>query len=95
MPTFHVTRTFKLPERKLFVMAGSVLEGESLPGMFGHMPCNSSLDITARIQSIEKPRRLDADDVWLCIEEEPDEVDLLSALNVSDETLESTIEGSD
>ena len=95
MPKFHVNRTFKLPDRQLFVMSGSVLEGEILPGMFVHIPCNSSLDITARIQSIETALRQGAEDVCLCIQSDDDEADFLSGFNIRDEVIEVSTEGSD
>ena len=72
-------------------MAGSILEGEIQPGMFAHIPCNSSLDITARIHSLEK----NGEDVWLCIQSEPDGMDFLSAFNIKNETIEVSTEGSD
>ena len=95
MPKFHVKETFELQDRNLFVMAGSILEGEIRPSMFVHIPCNSSLDITARIHSIETIRRHDVEDVRLCIKSEPDKMDFLTAFNIKNETIEVSAEGSD
>lgn len=57
MPRFHVRDTFEIPDRQLFVMAGSVVEGEMRAGMFVRAPFNPSLDMTAWIHSIEFARR--------------------------------------
>ena len=95
MPKFHVQETFELPERNLFVMAGTVLEGEIQPGMFIHIPCNSSLDITARIDSVETALRQNSEEVCLCIKSEPDDPGLLSGFNIRNETIEVSTQGSD
>jgi hypothetical protein len=96
MPTFHVRDTFELPDRRLFVMAGSVVEGEIRAGMFVRVPFNSALDMTARIHSIEFARRQGCgEDVCLCIGAEPDEFETWRGLNISDETLEVTENGED
>ena len=34
MATFYIKNTFEIPDRRLFVMAGSVVEGEVRVGMF-------------------------------------------------------------
>jgi hypothetical protein len=96
MPRFHVRDTFEILDRKLFVMAGSVVEGEIRKGMFVRVPFNSSLDMTARIHSIEFARRLGgSEDVCLCIESEPELAEILRGLDIGDETFEVTIDGSD
>ena len=94
MPKFHVKETFDLPDRKLFVMAGSILEGEIQPGMSVHIRCNPSFDITAPIHSIETALRQGVEDVCLCIQSDHEEADFLSAFNIRDETLEVTKDGS-
>jgi hypothetical protein len=73
MAKFHVRNTLEITtDRKLFVMAGSIVEGEIRVGMFVHVPFNPSASVTARIHSIEFARRSDGrDDVCLCIEAEP------------------------
>ena len=97
MPRFHVRDTFEVTtDRKLFVMAGSIVEGDIRAGMFVRVPFNSSLEMTARIHSIEFARRLGgSEDVCLCIESEPDALELWHGLNIGDETLEITDDGSD
>ncbi len=95
MPKFHVKDTFEIPDRKLFVMAGSIVEGEIRTGMFVHIPFNSSLATTARIHSIEFARRQDGEDVCLCIESEPELAEFLHDLNIGDEIFEVTEDGSD
>ena len=96
MPRFHVRDTFEITtDRKLFVMAGSVVEGQVRAGMFVHVPFNSSLDMTAKIHSIEFARRHGGEDVCLCFESEPDALELWRGLNIGDETLEITEAGSE
>jgi hypothetical protein len=95
MPKFHVKETFQIPDRGLFVMAGSIVEGEIRKGMFVHFPCNSALDITGKIDCIEFARRKDGEDVCLCFEGEPEELDFWRAMNISDQTLEISDHGSE
>jgi hypothetical protein len=95
MPRFHVRDTFEIPDQKLFVMAGSVVEGEIRTGMLVHIPFNSSFATTARIHSIEFARRQGGEDVCLCIESEPELAEFLRDLNIGDETFEVTADGSD
>ena len=40
MPKFHVRNTFEIPDRSLFVMAGSIVDGEVRTGMFYAFPCS-------------------------------------------------------
>ena len=91
MSKFHVKDTFELPDRKLFVMAGSIVEGEIHAGMFVHIAFNSSSATTARIYSIEFARRRGGEDVCLCIEADPELAEVMRDLNISDETCEVTI----
>jgi hypothetical protein len=95
MPKFHVRDTFEIPSRKLFVLAGSIVEGEIRKGMFVHVPCNSALDITGKIHSIEFARRNDGEDVCLCFEGDSDELGFWRAMNITDETLEISEHGSE
>jgi len=95
MPRFHVKDTFEIPDRKLFVMAGSIVEGEIQTGMFVRVPFNSSLVMTARIHSIEFAHRQGGEDVCLCIESEPELAEILRGLDIGDETFEITKDGSD
>jgi hypothetical protein len=96
MPKFHVKNTFEMPDRELFVMAGSVVEGEIQAGMFVRVPFNSALEAAARIHCIEYARHLGgSEDVCLCIKSEADEFELWRGLNICDEVLEVTFEGSD
>ena len=95
MSQFHVKDTFEIPDRKLFVMAGSIIEGNIRTGMFVHVPFSSSLATTIRIHSIEFARRQGAEDVCLCIQSEPELAEFLRSLNISDETLEVSTERSD
>jgi hypothetical protein len=96
MPKFHVRDTFELPDRKLFVLAGSIVEGEIRKGMFVRLPFNPSLDMTAQIHSIEFARRLGgSEDVCLCIESEPELAVILRGLDIGDETFEVTADDSD
>jgi hypothetical protein len=88
MPKFHVRDTFEIPDRKLFVMAGSIVEGKISAGMFVHVPCNLSLHLTTRIHCIEFARRKDGEDVCLCIESQPEAAEILRGLNLGDETFE-------
>jgi hypothetical protein len=91
MPRFHVKDTFEVTtDRKLFVMAGTLVEGEIRPGMFARVPSNALLDMTARIHSIEFARRHSDEDVCLCFEFEPHALELWRGLNIRDETLEIT-----
>jgi hypothetical protein len=94
MPKFHVKDTFEIPDRKLFVIAGSVLEGEIRAGMFVHIPFNSSVARTAQIHCVEFARRQGREDVCLCVESEPELAELFRDLNIGDQTFEITADGS-
>jgi hypothetical protein len=95
MPQFRVRTTFELPERGLFVMAGSIVEGEIQVGMFVHVPFNSQLSMTARIRCIEFARHGGGEDVCLCFESVPEMAEIWRALNIGNETVEVTTHGSD
>jgi hypothetical protein len=95
MPRFYVRDTFEIPDRKLFIMAGSIVEGDIQAGMFVCVQFNPSFAVTVRIHSVEFARRQSGEDVCLCIESEPDLTELLRGLNIGDETFEITTDGSD
>jgi hypothetical protein len=95
MPKFHVKDTFEIPDRKFFVLAGSIVEGEIRAGMFIHVAFNSAFATTSRIHSIEFARRQGGEDVCLCIEADPELAEFLRDLNIGDETCEVTTDGSD
>jgi len=90
MSKFRVNDTFALESRQLFVLAGSIVEGQIRAGMIVNVPLNSSLLISGAIHSIEFARRTDGrEDVCLCITyEDSDELRVWNALNVQDEVLD-------
>jgi hypothetical protein len=88
MPKFHVIDTFEVPSRKLFVLAGSIVEGEIRKGMYIHVPCNSGLNISGEIHCIEFARRKDGEYLCLCLEAGQGELDFWRALNINGETVE-------
>jgi hypothetical protein len=92
---FHVKDTFEVPSGQIFVMAGSVVEGEISAGMFVHIPLNSLAAMTLRIHCIEAARRQDGDDVCLCFESQGKAGEFLRGLNIRNETFDVTTEGSD
>jgi len=95
MPKFYVKDTFEIPDRDLFVMAGSVIEGEIRAGMFVHIAFNSTVAISNQIHRIEFARRQGGDDVCLCIEADKKAAEFMRDLNIGDEICEVTIEESD
>jgi hypothetical protein len=96
VPRFHVKDTFEVTtDRKLFVMAGTVVEGEIRAGMFIRVPFNSSLDLTARIHSVGFARRHGGEEVCVCFEFEADAFDVWRGLCIGDETLEISEHGSE
>jgi hypothetical protein len=90
MCKFRVNDTFALEPRRLFVLAGSIIEGQIRAGMFVKVPLNSSLLISGQIHSVEVARRTDGrEDVCLCITyEDPDELAAWNDLNIQNETLD-------
>ena len=88
MARFYVRDCFEIPARSIFVLAGSIAEGEVRPGMFVHVPLNAQSSIVVPIQSIESARRDMGEDLCLCISAQSDEFELLQALRIADETLE-------
>jgi len=90
MSKFRVRNTFVLESRRLFVLAGSIVEGQIRAGMIVNVPLNSSLVISGEIHSVEFTRRSDGrEDICLCISyEDSDELGVWNALNVRNETLD-------
>ena len=77
-------------------MAGSVVEGEIRAGMFVNVPFNPAVAMTARIHSIEFARRQGGGEgMCLCLESDPEALQLWRNLNINDETLEITEDGSE
>jgi hypothetical protein len=97
MAKFHVKDTFAIEGRPHFILAGSIVEGAVRPGMFVHVPFTSRFAMRARIECIEFARRLGGhEDTCLCIRyAEPEELELWRGLDINDETLEVTTDGSD
>jgi hypothetical protein len=90
MSKFRVDDAFALGGRRLFVLAGSIVEGNILTGMIVSVPLNCSLSISEQIHSIEFARRIDGrEDVCLCIAyEDADELAVWNGLDIRNETLE-------
>jgi hypothetical protein len=87
MAKFYIRDTFEIPTRNLFVLAGSVTEGEIEPGMLVHVPINSQLVVVAPVHSVEFARREGTEEVCLCITDGP-EVEMLRGLTITDELCE-------
>jgi hypothetical protein len=78
---FLVHNTFEVPDRPLFVTAGSILQGENAADMLVHIPLNSSRGVTAWIQSVEFAFRRDGgEDVCLCIRSRPETIEIVNLL---------------
>jgi hypothetical protein len=90
MSKFRVNDTFVRDHRQLFVLAGSIVEGQIQAGMTVNLPLNFSLSISGQIHGIEFARRTDGrEDVCLCIAcEGSDELDVWNGLNIQNETLD-------
>lgn len=96
MPAFRIRNTFEVnTDRNLFVIAGEVVEAPIRIGMFIHVPWNSSIKLTARIHRIEFARRQDGEDVCLCLDLEPDELEVWRGMELCGETIEVTENGTD
>ncbi len=67
MPKFQVMDTFESPERQIFVLAGSVVEGEVQPGMWVNVPCGEFMTLRAPILKVESITRSGREDVCLCV----------------------------
>jgi hypothetical protein len=90
MPKFRVNYTFALEARRLFVLAGSIVEGQIRAGMIVNAPLNSLLVISGQIDSVEFARRAGGrEDICLCITyENSDELAVWNALDIKNETLD-------
>jgi hypothetical protein len=90
MSKFRVNDTIALESRRLFVLAGSIVEGQIRAGMIVNVLLNSSLLISLQIHSVEFARRSGGrEDVCLCLAyEDSAELDLWKALNIQSETLD-------
>jgi hypothetical protein len=96
MPSFRIRNTFEVNTgRKPFVIAGEVVEAPIRIGMFIQFPWNSSITLTARIHRIEFARWQDGEDVCLCLDLEPDELEVWRGMELCGETIEVTENGSD
>ncbi len=94
MAKFHVIDTFVLESRKLFVLAGFIVDGEMRIGQSVRVPLNDKLAMDARIEAIEFARRSPhRDDVCLCISyTDTGELAFWQGLNIGDEALEVVAE---
>ena len=90
MPRFHVKDTFEIPDRKLFVLVGSIVEGIIKTGMFVRVPLNSETGMRLLIDSIEFARSKDGEDVCLCIWSGANFAEALRGININGETYDVT-----
>lgn len=67
MPRFHARETFEITDRQMFVMVGSIVEGEIRRGMFVRVPLDAKTGIQLLIDSIESADRQNPEEVHLCI----------------------------
>ena len=83
MAKFHVRDTFAIEDKKLFVMAGFILEGEITAHMIVSIPFNSTVMMTAEIDHLQILERPDGNITCLCIHcPDPAEVTLWQALKI-------------
>ncbi len=97
MAKFRVTSAFEIEGTKpIFVLAGANLLGEIRQGMHVHIPFDSGITMTARIDTIEFARRtVGGEDICLCFKLDPEMLEIWRGLNLQDETLDITTDGSD
>jgi hypothetical protein len=95
MPKFQVRETFEIPDRELFVLAGSIVHGEIRTGMFVRVPLNSEAGIRLLIDTIEFTRHQNGEDVCLCIWSGPKFTEVLRGIDFRGETFEVAAEGGD
>ncbi len=90
MSKFYVLDTFALESRKLFVLAGSVIDGDLRPGQLVRVPLNGGVAIEARIEAVEFARRSpQREDVCICISYcELGELEFWQSLNINNEEVE-------
>jgi hypothetical protein len=88
MPKFHVRDTFEIPDRSLFVMAGSIVDGDVRTGMFVRIPMFPTHGIQFEVHSIEFALRQGRDDICLCLQLGQNVTKILRDLKIADQTLE-------
>jgi hypothetical protein len=89
MARFHVRDTFALEDRKTFVLAGFVIEGNVEKGMAVRLPFKENVMLTANIDHIQILRRPDGEVICLCIRcEVAEELILWEALKLKDHFIE-------
>jgi hypothetical protein len=86
MPTFDVRHTFEIPDRQVFVLAGSVVEGVIQPGMFLRVPFKPTHSLNLLVDSIETARRDGDEDVCLCIHAGANFMKILRILELRDQS---------
>jgi hypothetical protein len=95
MAKFHIKDTFEIEGRDIFVMAGSILEGTIRKGMFVHVQLNSAVSICEPIHAIEMVLRTGgSEDVGLCFKLDQETREFARAVNIADEVIEVTSDGS-
>ncbi len=90
MSKFHVRDTFELPERRLLVLAGSVVEGEIAAGMFVHVPFNPRFGLVECIHAVERLTGDRGAELALCVEADEELAEFWRGINIDDEILEVT-----
>lgn len=87
MAQFRIAKAYAQKERGLFVLEGSVVDGEILSGMVVHLPFNRAVSMTAPVHSVEHNQHRDREEITLCIKCDEDQLQLWEGLNVGDETI--------
>jgi hypothetical protein len=83
---FLVERTYLLPSRSLFVLEGSIAEGNVQPGMNLLIGFNRSFSMACEIEGVEFVRRSNTERVALTVRyDEADEGEFLQSFNISNE----------
>jgi hypothetical protein len=68
MSKFHVKEACELPGRPIFVLTGSVVEGEVQPGMWVNVPAGEYMTLRAPILNVETMARPDREDVCVHVQ---------------------------
>lgn len=94
---FEVIDSFAIRNRNQFYLIGKLKEGEIEENWFVNIPFNSSLSISARINSIEEVEMASEKEshTLLIVDCDDEAINLYLALNVGLEYLPITIEGED
>lgn len=83
---FLVQRTYLLPSRSLFVLEGSITEGNVQPGMSLLIRFNRSLSMACKIEGVEFVRGSETERVALTVRyDDADEGEFLQGFNISNE----------